>query len=121
MYAQGTQGGPTWTHGPLWTDGPLWTHGPYGPMGPMDLGAQATQGGPRGPMGPMVKVSTNIGRNPQGGQAVDQTAPQEGQASFTTPAAHFFLCKCRSSCGLLGGPRWSWEALVAIYVGRMSA
>ena len=48
IHAQGTQGGPPWTHGPLWT------HGPYGPwalwtLGPLDLGAQGTQGGPMGP------------------------------------------------------------------------
>ena len=39
IHAQGTQGGPPWTHGPLWTHGPygpwaLWTLGPWAPWAP---------------------------------------------------------------------------------------
>ena len=46
IHAQGTQGGPPWTHGPLWTHGLLWTHGPYGPWALWTWVPREPRGGP---------------------------------------------------------------------------
>ena len=51
IHAQGTQGGPPWTHGPLWT------HGPYGPWALWTWMPREPRGGPGGgPRRPIVLI-----------------------------------------------------------------
>ena len=81
------------------------------------------EGGPGASLGALeaLFVDRILAAKPAAGQGVDQIAPQEGRL-FDQPRPKKKLQKFlfgRSSCGLLVGSRWPWEAVEAIFVERM--
>ena len=61
-----------------------------------------------------------VGLNPLNSQGINSLGSQEGRLSKNWAQFFFdFFFVGRSSCGLLGGSRWPWEAAEAIFVKRM--
>ena len=68
---------------------------------------------------PTFRVERMMGLNPPKSQGVDGLGSQEGRLSKNRGSFFFPFFLGWSSCGLLGGSRWFWEALEAIFVERI--
>ena len=66
-----------------------------------------------------IFVERMVGPKPAESQGIEGLGSQEGRLSKNWAQFVFDFFFGRSSCGLLGGSRWPWEAVEAIFVERM--